>query len=441
MAMTPIPERQAQALREVGRTEITPAIAILLTLAFLATVSAVPVLQAITDLRDANDPSLWPRLRPLVAAGPKAVETARKTGLLSANRRLQGAVDHFETRVEEESVLRGWILPATQRVLTYVLGVGNEQAYLGRDSWLFYREDFEHVTGRGFLDASVLRNANLAGGRAANPLPAILALQRQLRKRDIKLLIVPTPVKPTIHPEYLRSRADPLLSSAPIHNPSYGEFLHRLEAAGIPVLDPSVTLAAAKLAQQETAEPLFLRADTHWTPAAMGLVAGALADRVNELADWDDWNEPPTQFRRRSVSVEGTGDTAAMLKLPDGAESFPPERIQLSLVVTREGRSWKPSPEAEILVLGDSFTNVYSDAGLGWGSGAGLAEQLSFHLGRPVDRIAVNAGGALSSRQALLRALQSDPRRLDSTRIVIYQFSSRELSGGDWQTLPLPESP
>jgi len=91
-----------------------------------------------------------------------------------------------------------------------------------------------------------------------------------------------------------------------------------------------------------------------------------------------------------------------------------------------------------VLLLGDSFTNVYSDPSLGWGGGAGLAEQLGYHLQRPVDRIALNAGGAHAARQALAQE-QGGTVRLAGKRVVIYQFAKRELSGGDWRLIDLGE--
>jgi len=100
------------------------------------------------------------------------------------------------------------------------------------------------------------------------------------------------------------------------------------------------------------------------------------------------------------------------------------------------------------LLLGDSFTNIYavrsafaqSEDGvpLDWGESAGLAEQLSHHLGRPVDRIARNAGGSHSTRRDLARDLARGGDRLDGVRVVVWQFAVRELSHGDWPVIPLP---
>jgi alginate O-acetyltransferase complex protein AlgJ len=117
--------------------------------------------------------------------------------------------------------------------------------------------------------------------------------------------------------------------------------------------------------------------------------------------------------------------------------------------------SWRPEPEAEVLLLGDSFSNVYSSreaftnrvAGreYHWGEDAGLAEQLSFFLQRPVDRIARNAGGSHATRRDLARSIAREAERgrdrLRQVRVVIYQFAVRELASGDWQEIELPPAP
>ena len=49
--------------------------------------------------------------------------------------------------LEETSFLRHWLLPPAQELLCRV-GAGNEEVYLGRDGWLFYRFDVDHLTYR-----------------------------------------------------------------------------------------------------------------------------------------------------------------------------------------------------------------------------------------------------------------------------------------------------
>jgi alginate O-acetyltransferase complex protein AlgJ len=78
---------------------------------------------------------------------------------------------------------------------------------------------------------------------------------------------------------------------------------------------------------------------------------------------------------------------------------------------------------------------------MGWGEGAGFAEQLSYHLRRPLDRIVINAGGSHTTRQQLRRELARGKDRLAGKRLVIWQFAMRDLMEGDWKLLPLPEPP
>jgi alginate O-acetyltransferase complex protein AlgJ len=89
------------------------------------------------------------------------------------------------------------------------------------------------------------------------------------------------------------------------------------------------------------------------------------------------------------------------------------------------------------LLLGDSFTNIYSVNGLGWGTGAGFAEHLSYHLQRPLDLFARNDSGAYITRELLADELRRGRDRLASKKLVIWQFAERELSQGDWKLIDM----
>jgi alginate O-acetyltransferase complex protein AlgJ len=105
-------------------------------------------------------------------------------------------------------------------------------------------------------------------------------------------------------------------------------------------------------------------------------------------------------------------------------------------ILTFESRPWRSDPDAQVLLLGDSFANIYSVDRLGWGAGAGLAEQLSYYLQQPVDKIALDAGGSHASRQALARELEAGNDRLAGKKVLVYQFAVRELAFGDWKLIP-----
>ena len=113
---------------------------------------------------------------------------------------------------------------------------------------------------------------------------------------------------------------------------------------------------------------------------------------------------------------------------------FPSEAVWLRRVLQPDGSAWRPSRDADVFVLGDSFSNIYALESMGWGTSAGFAEQLSYSLSAPIDRLLQNDQGAFATRALL----QREPERLNGKRVVIYQFAARELIDGDWRVLPLP---
>lgn len=434
----PRPAREEQALREAGRTAVSRPVAAALAALVLATAFGVLAAEQV-GVALSPEADLWPGWGSLRG---RLAEALREDGLLAANRVLLAEVASFEERLEEGSLLVEHVVPWVQWAETAWLGTGNRRAYVGpvRDGerWLFYRPDVAYATGPPFLAPDVLEARRAAVGSwepvvRPDPRPAILGFARQLAERGIGLVVVPTPVKPSIHPERLAGEGGGW--PVPLQNPSFEDLVRELEAAGVEVFDPAPLLARAA---RETGALQYLAADTHWTPDALERVAEALAERLaRRLTEVEPAAEPVT-YLRQPVAVRGTGDLARMLRLPDAADLFPPQGVTLRMVTAPNGGLWRPEAGAPVLLLGDSFTNVFSQAELGWGRGAGLAEQLSYHLGAPLDRIAVNAGGSHTTREALARALAADPGRLDGVRLVVYQFAVRELSQGDWRPVALP---
>lgn len=443
MTRVPRPAREEQALREVGRTEVRRPVAWLLVVAFLGTAFGVLAAEQL-GVALSVERRVWPAWEGL---GGSLADAARTEGLAGVNRVFLREIAGFEERLEEDSLLVERVVPWAQWLETALLGTGNRQAYVGVPAegggrWLYYRPDVAFVTGPPFLGPEVLDARRSAADSwedapRPDPRPAILGFARQLAERGIDLVVVPTPVKPVIHPEHLAG--DGRDWERPLQNPSFRRLVRDLEAAGVEVFDPAPLLARAV---RETGEPQYLAADTHWTPKALDRVARALADLLAAALEEDlAPAAEPSPYYRQPVRVRGVGDLARMLRLPETeglAELLPPEAVTVQQVLDSLGSLVRPDAGAPILLLGDSFTNVYSQEELGWGRGAGLAEQLAYRLGRPVDRIAVNAGGSHTSREALARALVSDPGRLDAKRVVVYQFAVRELSSGDWRPVDLP---
>ncbi len=439
------PAREVQALEEVGVTVVSWGVALGMVLAFAVTIFGVallePFAEGLEEVSDVDGRETTGQRQIFDGFGAE-VQTALVgsggEGALAVNRSLLAAMDRFEDRLEEQSFLRRWLLPRLQWRLAAATGLGNEQVYIGEREWLFFRPDVDYVVGRGFLDPRV-QEARRRGGDAwlpapePDPLPALMDLQEQLRSRQIHLIVMPTPVKPTVEPGRFSKRA--LDTGGALQNLSFAQFQNQVADLGIDVLDPAPVLVKARL---ESGESQYLRTDTHWTPDAVETVARELARKI--MAALVVSEPDPGSYGRRPVIVESLGDIAGMLLLPPAQRWISAERVTTQLVIRRDGRAWQVEKGAEILLLGDSFTNVYSDATLGWGAGAGLAEQLSYCLQRPVDRMAVNAGGALQARKTLQRALAGREDRLAGKKVVVYQFAVRELTQGDWQIVELADA-
>lgn len=417
--------REEEALREMADTRIERGTAWCLVLAFLGFLVLVPLWQAV-HVRGAEggvDP----------------------TTLLPNGERFLPAVAElraFEDDLEEASFLRAALLSPVQELL-FRLGAGNEQVYPGRAGWLYYRRDVEHVTGPGFLEPGVLARRRRLGDESSaapepDPMVALTDLAEQLARRGVELIVMPIPAKPSVHPEFLGVGflgAEAPVDRLAFDNPSMDEFERRLAEAGL----RSVSIRALFTAADRN-EPLYLSTDTHWTPRAMALAANALADEIRPLlpAETGRPERPPERITRSERTVSNLGDTTRMLRLEHPERLFPPENAVIE-TVSHVGDIGGDEGPARVLFLGDSFANIYSLAGMGWGTEAGLVEQLEFELQEPVEALRINDNGSFATRQALRRSLSQGQDPLAGKRVVVYQFAARELSQGDWKTIELPD--
>jgi alginate O-acetyltransferase complex protein AlgJ len=395
--------REAEAKAEVGVTAISRRAAGCFIAIFLGTIIAVPVIDQ-------------------VAGGYKAWRN------LAGGGDMRRSLRNVESALEEQGVVAKAVRPVAQRVLTKGLGVGNEHVYCARGGWLFYEPDVRHVTMRGFLEAATddserLRRRQIQTPRNRDPVRAILDFQGQLEKRGVKLVIVPTPVKPMVHPEMLWPRA-----AGPMVNASFESFKGELEAHGVVVLDATGDLAAAARAGSRQ----FLATDTHWRPEAMEAAAARVAELITERVELPQ--SLGVEYSLRGQIVRGRGDLAAMLQILRPPTS---EEVIVQQVLEPDGQPWGPRADAEILWLGDSFSNIYSSEAMGWGSAGGFAEHVSRRLGRPLDAMRRNDDGAFATRQMLADELAVGNDRLAGKKLVIWQFAARELSFGDWKPIEL----
>lgn len=396
-------ERRETAIKDLGSTNVQIGVCLFGLIVFGVVLLSVPFFQIVSEISHGKFPKVY-----------------RTVGLISDLKR--ESFQEYEDTLENESVLTNWLLPNVQTVLTRVFRTGNEQAYVGRDGWLFYRADIDS------LIANIYTNSNRQHKTYSysDAVEAIIDFGSQLAERNIKLIVMPTPVKPSIYPDKFSSRCQNM--SLPIHNPTYGKIVANLSSHDILVYDPTSYLSEAA---QQNAQ--YLKTDTHWKPEAMESVTKQLAAFISENVDF--LNNPNSVYTKTATKITNIGDIAKMLNLHESQTLFPKEHVTTHVIRSESGELWQSKRKAEILFLGDSFSNIYSLAEMGWGESAGFVEHLSAELSRPIDKIVINDGGSLTTRQTLVR----EPERLMGKRLVVYQFAARELFSGDWKLLQIPE--
>lgn len=405
------PSHDDRLRRGILDTDVSRATAWALSGAFLLAIYAVPLSQAVFEYLE-EEPS-------------SAIEVFKRSPTRENLR-------SFEKTLEDASYAKTYTQPRVQLWLSQFGRVGNPRAVIGHDGWLFYTPGITHLAGPNFLDRDTQRTRAAAAERThdegalqTDPLPAITAFHHMLAARGIRLVLFPVPDKAMLQPRQLHGR----VSAGPqpvARNAGWSAFVARLRDQGVLIFD-------AAPPQLSAADPArFLVQDSHWTPEWMEEVAAHLAQFVAREVKLPPAPAAPV-LHAVAQPVERVGDLVDMLKLPEEQALFRPQAITVRQIQNAAGEPWEPDENADVLLMGDSFTNVFSLDRMEWGEAAGLAPQLSAALKRPLDVIAQNDSGAYATRQTLWRQLSHGADRLAGKRVVIWEFASRELSVGDWK--------
>jgi len=404
-----------------SRTEVSRPVAVWLSILFCAGLLVVPLADAL--LGSWSEPLSKARKgisRVMNSLGGLSLDAA-----VRANRAALGAIETFETSLEDSSALGASIRPPVLDGLLRLGGAGSEEAYVGRDGWLFYRPD---------VDALVLPSAD-----PDDAARGIGDFATELAARGIRLVVVPVPGKASIHPEMLAPEGT--VFSAPPVSPALASLADRVaaawqskhvaEASAAPsIIDPAAMLWGRK--KEQGAQ--FLRTDSHWTPSAMQAVARMVADAIAPALP----GKRPDKLESTDHQVAGVGDTALMHSLPASSPLLEKQMVQLEKVTASDGMPWRADRDSPVLVLGDSYTNIYSSEDLGWGESSGFAEHLSLALGYRVDKLARNDAGARAAREMLGAEAARHAEWLEGKKVVVWVMAAREFVRGDWKPVPLP---
>ncbi len=137
-----------------------------------------------------------------------------------------------------------------------LLGEGRRGVVTGQDGYLFTDEEF-----RAPSDLDVYLTASVE---------QISSISKTLSAKGVQLAMVPLPAKSDVYADEVEQPAASFYSEK-----LYDDFRAKLEAHGIKTVDTRSVLMSARQDRQ-----VFLKTDTHWTPAGAQAVAGAVAAQV-----------------------------------------------------------------------------------------------------------------------------------------------------------------
>ncbi|MFO0889466.1 MAG: hypothetical protein U0790_10050 [Isosphaeraceae bacterium] len=339
------------------------------------------------------------------------------------------SLKQFEETLARESILGTHARRFYKENMMRWLAQGSEKIVVGRDGFLFYLDEIEMSAGPGFLERRprTPRGDDRGPARApGDPVSAIADFHRQLADRGIHLLFVPLPVKPFVYPERVWSEYP--AKAGPAWNRDRGAFLERLAGEGVDVLDVTNSLWDAK---DRSNGDLFLKLDTHWAPRGVEIAANAIAEHIRPRLGGAGQVALTTRMER----VTSHGDMLRVLEIEPSRGVFSPQSVEIVQVLAGEKLA-SGDDASPVLLLGDSFTNIYRRREMDWGEGAGLGEQLMLRLGMGVQVIAINGGGATAVRESLARK----PAALDRKRVVVWACTARDLFDESiaWERVPLP---
>jgi len=306
-------------------------------------------------------------------------------------------------------------------------------AVTGRDGWLFLAAELRYIGAGRFWGPDAVRVSRSDKPENADPLPAILDFDTQLRKLGIELIFVPVPPKAIIYPDMLSDSVTRDPEPGPTRlDAVYQEFHEQLRAHGVNVIDLVPIFLAAR---RSPAPDLYCRQDSHWSGAGIELAAREIAQLIRKRKWFKPRSDFPLTTEKRDVEISGDLRPA----LPDSSTAR--ERVELKFIRSSSDsgpRLLQTDRESPVLLMGDSYTLVFHAGGDMHAAGAGLPEHLALNLKCPVDLIGVRGSGVTSSRISLFRKAMADNGYLAKKKVIVWCLGARDFTeSSGWRKVPV----
>tara|TARA_R110000787_G_scaffold42377_32_gene104294 strand:+ start:814 stop:1953 length:1140 start_codon:yes stop_codon:yes gene_type:complete len=192
----------------------------------------------------------------IVALGSVAAVRALPFELPQQAQWLRGEVaQKFESHYDESFPVKTLGINLWAAIQYLAFAEGRSGVVVGQQGWLYTEEEFSR-----FPDAQ---------DRVARKLAVIEHVHEALAERGVDLKVALVPAKTRVYPEYLGDDRPGVFREK-----LYGQARDALAARGLDVPDLAHALIDCKSEQQ-----VFLKTDTHWTPAGSRCAASTLSPR------------------------------------------------------------------------------------------------------------------------------------------------------------------
>jgi alginate O-acetyltransferase complex protein AlgJ len=334
----------------------------------------------------------------LAARGARA--EAQQIGTVSVSGMLDGEVTRdLDALYKKELPHRDASVGLAGNARFALLGTGRRGVVVGRQGWLFTNEEFKPVDRNDIADAV----RHIAGVKA------------RLDAKGIELVILPLPAKSDVYSSQLPNRLQ-----SDVMQSAYAEFLPALRAVGLHVVD-----ARGALLAQKKRGNVFLKSDTHWSPAGARAASEAAAAAIGSFGLLP---EPRQVAVIPEPPVSIWGDLTKFITLPEYAASVGIEPESVALFRTKMQSTetkldlFGADAAVPVMLVGTSYS-----ANENWSFADYLRQSLSADV--------VNAAKeGLGPGVPMLELLDSDVLNSDPPKIIVWEFPVRYIGGANlWE--------
>ncbi|MBB3258146.1 alginate O-acetyltransferase complex protein AlgJ [Paraburkholderia bannensis] len=282
-----------------------------------------------------------------------------------------------------------------QRALGWLtLGDLGPRVRQGCPGWLFLRDELNvYADGERHL---------------ATRADTLAAVQRELAKQGIALLVAVVPDKSRIESQHLCGLNRPASLARRL-----GDWTTRLAAAQVPVLDLSAALRGVP-------GDAFYRTDTHWTQDGAGAAAQAVAQRIRAMNLPLGASQPGYRVANQPAARR-PGDLVRLA----GLEKLPPSWQPKAEIVTSRAYLHEAQAAASADDLfGNADLPAIAVIGTSYSTTSDFVPQLALALGTGVGNFAregAKFGGSARTYFASPAFVQTPPR------LVVWELDERDL--------------